>query len=84
MVESLEEAVEDLLPADLSFVVGVVSLGLQGGSELDGGDEEGAGFADRFVVAVEFGRAGAVAVAEHPALVFGAEFAHLFGLVGGR
>jgi hypothetical protein len=35
-------------------------------------------------VAVEFGRAGAVAVAEHPALVFGAEFPHQFGFVGGR
>ncbi len=41
----LEEAVEDLLSADLSFVVGVVSLGLQGGPELDGGDEEGAALA---------------------------------------
>lgn len=42
MVETFEEAVEDLLSADLSLVPGVVSLSLQGGTELDGRDEEGA------------------------------------------
>jgi len=46
MVESFEEPVEDLLAGDLSLVVGVVALGLQGGPELDRGDEEGAGLAD--------------------------------------
>jgi hypothetical protein len=59
VVESLEEAVEDLLSTDLSLVVGVVSLGLQGGPELDGGDEEGAALADRFEVAIGIDRAGA-------------------------
>jgi len=43
----LEEAVGDLLPAGLALGGGVVALGLEGGSEFDGGDEEGAGLADR-------------------------------------
>ena len=62
MVESLKEAVEDLLSADLALVLGVVSLGLQCRSELDCGDEEGAGLADRLEVTVEFDRASAVTV----------------------
>ena len=64
---------------------GVVALALQGGAELDGGDEEGAGFADRLEVAVHLDGAGAVAVAEHAAVHLGAELAHLgaFG-VGGQ
>ena len=77
MVESLEEAVEDLLSTDLSLVVGVVSLGLQGGPELDCGDEEGAALADRFEVSVGLDRAGAVAVAEHVLVHLAAEFAYL-------
>ncbi len=58
---------------------------LQGGAELDGGDEEGAGFADGLEVAVQLDGAGAVAVAEHAAVHLGAELAHLgaFG-VGGQ
>jgi integrase len=71
-VESGEEAVEDLLPADLSLAGSVVALGLQGGPELDGGLEERARFADRFEVAVHPDRPGAVAVAEHPAMHLGA------------
>ncbi len=47
MVEAFEESVEDLLGGDLALVLGVVALGLQGGSELDRGDEEGAGLTDR-------------------------------------
>ena len=50
---------------------GVVVLALQGRAELDAGLEEGAGFADGFERAVEFGWAGAVAVAEEP-VVFAA------------
>ena len=38
----------------LSFVGGVVVLGLEGGAELDAGLEERAGFADGFERAVEF------------------------------
>ena len=53
VVESLKEAVVDLLATGLAFGRGVVALGLEGGSELDGGDEEGAGLADRLVVAVK-------------------------------
>ena len=56
---------------------GVVALTLQGGAELDGGDEEGARFADRLEVAVHFDRPGAVAVAEHASVHLGAQFAHL-------
>jgi len=46
LIEAVEEPVEDLLACDLSFLVGVVALGLEGRAELDGGDEEGAGLAD--------------------------------------
>jgi len=41
-VEPSEQAIEDSLAADLSLGGGVVSLTLQGGTELDGGLEEGA------------------------------------------
>jgi hypothetical protein len=75
--------VKDLLAAELALVRGVVALGLQGGSELDGGDEEGTGLADRLEVAVEFDGSGAVAVAEHAAVHFGAKLAHLLALVFG-
>jgi hypothetical protein len=34
------EAVEDLLPGELAFVVGVVALGLQGGAGLDRGTKK--------------------------------------------
>src|SRR5690349_877686 len=68
LVESGEQSVEDFLAAELSFVDGVVSLGLQGGAELDGGLEEGAGLTDRFEVAVQPDWSGAVAVAEHAAV----------------
>lgn len=47
----------------LAFGCGVVALGLQGGSELDAGLEEAAGFADRLERAVQFLWSGAVAVA---------------------
>ena len=57
----------------------------EGGAELDGGLEEGAGLADRLEVAVEPDGSGAVAVAEHPLVHLGAEFAHLGALgVGGQ
>ena len=39
VVEPVEEPVEDLLAADLAFVVGVFALAAEGGFELDGGDE---------------------------------------------
>jgi len=42
------------LSAELALGGGVVALALQGGSEFDGGDEEGAVFADGFEVAVQF------------------------------
>jgi hypothetical protein len=54
---------------------GVVALVEQGGPELDAGLEEGAGFADGFEGAVQFGWAGAVAVAEE-AVVFAARSGH--------
>jgi hypothetical protein len=81
MVEPVQEAVEDLLPTELALAAGVVALGLQGGPELDGGDEAGAAFADGLEVAVGFNGSGSVAVAEHPAVQLLAEFAHLAALV---
>jgi hypothetical protein len=59
----------------------VVALSLQGRPELDGGDEEAARFADRLEVAVEFDGSRAVAVAEHAAVHFAAEFPHLSALL---
>ena len=85
LVESGEQSVEDLLAAELSFVDGVVALGPQGGAELDGGLEEGAGLADRLEVAVQPDWSGAVAVAEHAAVHLGAQPAHLGAFsVGGQ
>ena len=83
-VESFEEVVEDLLASDLAFLFGVVALAFQGGFELDRGDEERAGFADRFEVAVHFDRPCAVAVAEHALVHLAPEFEHLgaFGAWG--
>ena len=54
----------------------VVVLGLEGGSELDAGLEERAGFADRLEGAVERGWPGAVAVAEE-SVVLATELGHL-------
>ena len=82
-VEPVEQAVEDFLAADLALAGGVVALPLQGGSELDGGDEEAAGFADRLEVAVHVDRSSAVAVAEHASVHLGAELAHLPAFVVG-
>lgn len=65
-------------------LVDVVSLAMEGGLELDGGDEERAGLTDRFEVAVELDGAGEVAVAEHAAVHLGAEFAHLGAFVACR
>jgi hypothetical protein len=59
-----EELVEEVRSVVLALGCGVVVLGLQGGSELDAGLEERAGFADRFEGAVQLWWAGAVAVAE--------------------
>ncbi len=85
LVEPVEEAVEDALSADLALGSGVVALALDGGPELDGGLEEGAGLADRLEVAVEPDGAGAVAVAEQALVHLGAELAHLGALgVGGQ
>jgi integrase/recombinase XerD len=84
-VEAGEQAGEDFLPAELAFRDSVGVLALQGWAELDGGLEEGARLTDRLEVAVEADGTGAEAVAEHPLVHFGAQFAHLcaFG-VGGQ
>src|SRR5918911_2045720 len=73
LVEPLQEPVEDLLAADLALAFGVLALLLEGGAELDGGDEEGAALADGLEVAVHLDRAGAVAVAEHAPVHLAAE-----------
>ena len=83
LVEAGQESVEDFLPPGLALVGGVVALLLEGGAELDGGLEEGAGFADRLEVAVQADGPGAVAVAEHALVHFGAELAHLGALGAG-
>jgi beta-phosphoglucomutase-like phosphatase (HAD superfamily) len=75
-VEAGDEFVVDLGSSGLAFGAGVVALGEQCGAELDGGLEEGAGFADRLVLAVHDFGSGAVAVAEH-AGVFAVEPCHV-------
>ena len=75
VVEVAEQLVEELSAVGLSFVGGVVVLGLEGGAELDAGLEERAAFTDGFECAVELGRPGAVAVYEH-AVVFAAQPGH--------
>src|SRR6266545_176580 len=83
VVEAREEAVEDLLAADLALAFGVVALLLERGAERDRRDEEGAGLAEGLEVAVHFDRASAVAVAEHAAVHLDPEAAHLGPLVSG-
>ena len=83
LVELVEEVVEDFLATDLAFVGGVVALAAERWFELDGGDEEVAGLADRFEVAVDLDGSGAVAVAEHALVHLGAEFAHFGAFVAG-
>jgi hypothetical protein len=65
-VEIGEQPGEGALPAVLLFAGSVVVLALQDGQEFEAGGEEAAVLADRFERAVQFGRAGAVAVAEQP------------------
>ena len=86
VVEAGQQAVEDLLATELALGVRVVALALQGGAELDGGLEEGARLADRLEVAVQSHGSGAVAVAEHPSVHFGAQLARLgaLGVAGQR
>ena len=62
LVYAGQEAVEKVGAVGLVVVGGVVALALQGGSELDAGLEEGAGLADGFEGAVQFGWSGAVAL----------------------
>ncbi|GLW36051.1 hypothetical protein Areg01_89850 [Actinoplanes regularis] len=75
MVQAVQESGEQLGAVGLVVLGGVVVLTLQGGPELDAGLEEGAGLADGLERAVEFGWAGAVAVAEQ-AVVFAAQPGH--------
>src|SRR5206468_5367944 len=84
LAEAGQQSVEDFLAPGLALDGGVVALLFEGGAELDGGLEERARFADGLEVAVQAGGAGAVAVAEHALVHFGAEFAHLgaFGAGG--
>jgi hypothetical protein len=62
VVDAGQELVEQVGPVELVVLGGVVALAEQGGPELDAGLEEGAGFADGFEGAVQFGWAGAVAL----------------------
>ena len=83
LVEAGQQSVEDFLAPGLALGGGVVALLFEGGAELDGGLEERARFADGLEVAIQADGAGAVAVAEHALVHFGAEFAHLSALGAG-
>jgi hypothetical protein len=84
LVEAREEAVEELLAADLALAFGVVALLLKRGTEGDRGDEEGAGLTDGLEVAIHLDGPGAVAVAEHAPVHLDAEATHLSAFVGRR
>ena len=83
LVEAGQQSVEDFLAPGLALGGGVVALLFEGGAELDGGLEERARFADGLEVAIQADGAGAVAVAEHALVHFGAELAHLGALGAG-
>jgi len=76
VIDFVEQVGEEVGSVVLALGGGVVVLGLEGGSEIDAGLEDRAGFADRLEGAVELGWAGAVAVAEE-AVVFAADLGHL-------
>jgi hypothetical protein len=63
VVDAGQQLVEQVGAVGLVVLGGVVALAAQGGPEFDAGLEQGAGFADGFEGAVQFGWAGAVAVA---------------------
>src|SRR6266568_1482627 len=84
LVESGKQAVEDLLTADLALSGRILALALEGWAELQGGDEERAGLADRFKMAVHLNRPGAVAVPQHPAVHLAPELAHLGAFIASR
>ena len=84
LVESGEQPVKDVLTADLALPRRIVALKLEGWSEVQGGDEERAGLADRFKIAVHLNRPGAVAIAEHPAVHLAAKLAHFGAFIGRR
>jgi len=79
----VDEPVEQRGPAGLAVVAGVVALADQNWQELGAGAEVGAGLAGGLHAAVEFGGAGAQAVAEHPGVCFAAQPGHAGGLVVG-
>lgn len=81
VVDAVEQAREDLGSVVSVSFGGVVSLASRDRDELGAGVEEAASFADGLEVAVECGGAGAVAVAEQPAVV-GSEASHV-GAFGG-
>ena len=73
---AVEEHFEEVDSVVLVPLGGVVSLGLQYRVEGSVGGVVGAGFADRFELAVELGWSVAVAVAQHALVVFGGEPSH--------
>src|SRR5712664_3381551 len=84
LVESGKQAVEDLLTADLALSGSILALALEGWAELQSGDEERAGLADRLKMAVHLDRPGAVAVPEHAAVHLAPELAHLGAFIACR
>src|SRR3954454_7712340 len=81
VVETSEQPVKDALAADLALGRGVVTLPLKDWRELAGGHEKGARLADRFEMAVQLTRAGAVAIAEHAAIHLATELGHFAAFV---
>ena len=63
-VDLSDDGVVDVVAGLVTMILRVVSLGGEGVAELDGGAEEGAGLADRFVSASEVFWPGAVAVSK--------------------
>jgi hypothetical protein len=80
LIDPRDALLSQMLDVQQRYGGSVIALAFEGGAELDGGLEEGAGLADRFEVAVEVDGAGAVAVAEHAPVHLGAQLAHLGAL----
>ena len=79
---AVEEHVEEVDSVVLVAVGGVVALVLEDRDEGGVGGEVGAGFADRFELAVELGGSGAVSVAEEFLVELGCEVSHRGGASG--
>ncbi|MFT6289507.1 MAG: hypothetical protein ACJAR2_000092 [Ilumatobacter sp.] len=82
--DAFDEHVEEVDAVVLVAAGGLVALGFEDWDERGVGREVGAGFADRFELAVELGGSVAVAVAEEFLVELGSQVRHRGGPAGLR